>query len=459
MQFLSRFPLLTCIVLISNAIYANSNIAVGEYSNTNTDAFKPLILNQDNAAKTWQFNADIQNMPAAYSAALTSGNCNEANCIAIGGYQVQDKNAVLPFILQSHDAGNTWNAITNIRYLPENYSAPDLHDLNLAGCFDGTCFITSTAYDKNTGYLMPSLLRGSARDGSWEYIDFRKLNSLNIQGVSCHDQVCIAAGLAINNKTGLGVGVARSEDMGKTWTYDDILKNPNEMAADNTSLTYNQHRFLIATMVSSPRNTLPAILTSDDAGKSWKENINVTGLPRKKINNAIMPSQINCHDNTCLITGGFIRDKLENVLPAIIVSHDNGSTWQLNQSFKQLPTALIATYIANVTYTQQKWILSGSYTTQDKRTEPFILLSNDDGNTWNNVTPTFMQSADESLVNRIDCEQDHCIAVGSQENNGVSKPFILESADGGWNWISNVIVMPTKTVSGKLNTLISKQAS
>lgn len=464
-----RFPLFALLAVISNSIYANSiELAVGNYntSATSHSGFLPLILNKDTENNIWNYNTNIHDFPGYPEAISTTlvenGTCNDTSCIIVGEYGRKGTTEWLPLILQSNDHGKNWNFIANITNLPKDFGSPG--DMYTSGCFEQSCLIVSSYLSEENG-MRPLMMQSKDSGRSWQFINLDKFypkhSQSQVNHAICHDKLCVASGYYYNYKNNTShLVILRSEDAGATWSNQIKLDFNNIDFNLFNTVSYNNNKFFITTtQYDSQSNTyLPSILTSQDNGKTWTKNTNISGLPAKETIHQLGIQKMTCHGATCVIGGGYWRHEHDIQQPLIIISHDNGLTWKVNSALKNLPSLFNASVISSANYSDKKWFLNGGYsTTTHDSLLPLILKSEDDGDTWNFVTPTTAQTLDYGFIEDITCGEKNCAAVGMKFENNVAKPMLFESFDGGWYWQASKLNMPSDIAKGNVRSLLGAE--
>lgn len=81
-----------------------------------------FFLITEDFGKTWQYSNAISGIPSSNNivyGTIYSIKCTNGECVAAGSYNINDKSSPLPLLLTSIDHGLTWQYIANINNLPK----------------------------------------------------------------------------------------------------------------------------------------------------------------------------------------------------------------------------------------------------------------------------------------------------------------------------------------------------
>ncbi|HWO76938.1 MAG TPA: hypothetical protein VNM69_13765 [Bacillus sp. (in: firmicutes)] len=195
------------------------------------------------------------------------------------------------------------------------------------------------------------------------------------------------------------LGVMESKNEGKDWKSKSLLGK-----VDFHILTSNQSNpnIMYGIVQMEMGNYKPGIYKSADKGQNW-ERVNATGLPEDLHGIYSLISLPN--DDNALLAGTDI---------GVLRSQNGGETWEI------IDNARLITAINTIP--GSKDLISYSVTENDAG----IMISKDNGSTWQSIGLNLGQDAAAYIA--VHPEQTEKLAVVTFENN------LLISEDGGQNW-------------------------
>lgn len=206
--------------------------------------------------RTWKKIEKIKDYDALQSQQLSPRNikCSEKQCLILtNSYNLFVSNA---------DA-TKWRAVTKI----DNHNMREMKINRFQGsdCIGDVCIVLGQAKNK------PLIIRSIDNGDNWHKVelsnDIKNLASFDSASVSCHKEVCLAAGFVIGSQNKSSIKILRSIDKGKTWleaknvpVYSDYFENISILTNAKVSI-----------ITFGSDSTLSHLLFSSDLGETWNE--------------------------------------------------------------------------------------------------------------------------------------------------------------------------------------------
>lgn len=360
--------------ILSAACHDNECIAIGNNEHT---AF-PLIYTSSNTKKSWQANENIAGLPENLSHVdLSDLSCVSNSCVVVGRYGDHSPDgSYKPMILRSEDTGKTWTFIKDIPSLyPQGYFFQNL----TVNCSGTNCAIAATAAkgDLDSSTYIPFILTSHDSGNSWSFVD--KINNLNenhqnlLANITCNGSNCVAAGMEIDSKISDAKPLfIYSNDNGKTWSHSSKIDGLPQANNDINITTLNCSSELCvaggANMRSDSDINTPQLFVSRDSGKSWTQ----ASLPIGERKHGTINS-IQCEGSSCIVLGGY---------PAfILTSEDAGGSWQMVEKISDQPSLLDVSSLNTLSCKEKECVIAGTRW-DNGMYPAFFLLSHDHGLTW-----------------------------------------------------------------------------
>ena len=303
-----------------NGISCNDGACIGCITNydSNNNTF-PGILTSSNNGNSWS-QQNLTLPPGFTTGQLHGIDCNGQTCQAVGSY-TNSHGSTQPAIATTTNTGATWSQQT--LPLPGGYTIGQMNGITCSG---NTCFGAGTY---NNGAIFPGIIKTT--DGetwSQQILTLSDPDSTvgELNGISCTDTACLAAGL-YENVSGHDIPtVYTSTDMGAIWTQQDVLYSGfNDSFFNAINCTAD---FCIAVGVASNRPL------SDEPHVPMIAVLNASGLQSQQVL-PLLPgftscdlNGIKCTGNTCIAAGSCISASIEpNSIQYIAMSSDQGITW------------------------------------------------------------------------------------------------------------------------------------
>lgn len=394
--------------------------------------------------------------------------------LVVGSYNTISNS--FPWVAQSTD-DLVWSyTISSSAFLPFDYYSNG--QFNGATCSGPVCIAGGSYSNLTTGHANDPLIAVSTDNGmTWTYppsvitnlpADFSSLHGLN--GVSCNDNLCIAAGIYNSNAPPISKPyLAVSTDSGGTWNYPTTVFSNVPSDFDGGGFTQQSKGFPFPTLNNSAscndarcvavgqyqsaqgiKPYLPMLAISRRSGTVWTYFHRVPGdfdfdegIQSDNFFNGIC-----CQAKSCVAVGGYdATNPQANALPLLAVSHDHGLSWSYPPSVTSLQN-LPADYSQNqhglntgffsVSCDGALCAAAGQYS--QGHTAPLLAVSHNDGDTWDyphiNFPPDY-QAAGFSFFNSVSCRRDLCVAAGFYLNRSATfLPLLVVSTDQGITWNS-----------------------
>lgn len=343
----------------------------------------PVIALSSNAGKSWSYPSTVfSNLlttldPSFSGGFLDAPSCNKSVensvCIATGAFCSGELCDVqLPLVALSKDQGKTWtypkSAFSDVKTkIDPNYASGELKSPSCTGSGDNTICISAGSFFNST-ITLP--LIGLTNDGgnTWNY-PASIFTNLPIQighdfadgffnAGSCTGSGgaarCIAAG-GYTTTTGNTVPlVALTKDGGQTWTYPPFiytklktLVDPNFVRGvfESASCIDNGKKSICMAAGSYCtdqfcNNMFPLLAVTTDGGKTWSYPSSIFANLSSIVDPNFLTgffSSVSCSGESessfCVAAGQYTT--LENGLPLLAFSTDNGATWLYPPSIHQ----------------------------------------------------------------------------------------------------------------------------
>lgn len=329
---------------------------------------RPLIINGTN--ETWQLSS-ISNLPLMTDGFIEGLACTNEDCLAGGFYQ--DANGSHALLLSSHDLGQSWTYSPNIAHLAATSS-----NIQAITCSDNICI--AVGYTSKKDNAAPLILRSTDAGLSWTSINVDiTRNYLTLSKVKCADKTCVAIGNTTNSNFKETAFLLVSHDKGNTWKNIPLSKFEGNFSSLKDVTLTKDIWIAVGSYTRSEGAEKILILTSKDEGNSWSayqephsRNPLVHGL-----------ATISCNSSTCITAGTLSYYVNDKYLPGILVSHNQGNTWEPVASVTNFGDSY--SYINAVNCTETNCVASGNASTLDVE-KPLILVSNGNGTNWAKIT-------------------------------------------------------------------------
>lgn len=326
---------------------------------------------------------------------------------------------------------------------------------------DGTTFRPLLALSHNTGtdwFYPSSIPEVIFTPGN---ITYPGSTYGDLQGGSCYDNICIAAGTydSGNPATANMPLLALSQNYGASWQYPASIPSVT-FTPDNISHPFNNNGQIYSTSCYGStciavgyyyENTpsigiyqRPLLAVSRDKGTTWSypSSINemnfIPGNPHP-FNDSAAFLGASCYGNTCIAVGQYYEAGGVG-RPMIAVSQDAGLNWAYPASITN-PTFSPdnATHpfkngqLSGASCYATTCIATGSYVDTHNNPYPLVALSQDSGATWSFPSQVNTSAPLSSGFEGANCYENTCVASGLIFVAGFS-PLIAVSQDAGSTW-------------------------
>lgn len=341
--------------------------------NKNTNSWLPFFITNKNTLTKWENNKSTNGLPANGEFSSISCTNDSANKICVAaGYSDESK----PLLATSKDDGITWNTKIAHGTPSEALKNGVLYSVSCTG--NGPNSVCAAVGQYRFGaYPLPTLayLAVSKDSGSTWYIKdtpgIEILRSVSCTG-SGASAICTAVG---------GNKILVSTDGGNNFSSKLIKGTANESGLSSVSCFGGGS---LATCVAVGSEELyPLIVTSKDGGSSWYVNKSAN-LITKNFSNGL--ASVSCANSTktngdrmtTCIAGGIYMSK-----PVLIVSHDEGVTWNISKSdtvSKLAPDGCLQ--FVQCIDNKKNAICMAESNYEGNSPAPIIITSTDSGDTW-----------------------------------------------------------------------------
>ncbi|MDR3442569.1 MAG: sialidase family protein [Legionella sp.] len=374
-------------------------VAVGGYSDSPSDTQHPLLaLTQDNGS-SWKFPASITQptlTPAFANGSLSSTSCSGLICIAVGDYTDLNSNSH-PLLFLSQDGGSNWSSPASIAQpvITPAYNSAGV--LQSASCSGTVCIAVGKYIDINI--QQEPLLALSQNSGTtWTYPTATTQPTVTpayngagtYNSASCNGNTCIAGG-QYNGGSILQPMIAVSQNKGSTWNFPASITEPVLTPAYGNGGIFNTVSCSATTCIAggdyndATRLLRPMLALSQDKGITWTYPTVFTSpvlTPAFAGNGSI--NSVSCSGDTCLAVGSYSDTSFTAIHPLLAVSQDRGTTWTFPAAVSQptLTPAFSSGALISASCNKNICLASGSYADAAGQSRPLIAQSIDNGVTW-----------------------------------------------------------------------------
>lgn len=359
---------------------------------------------------------------------------NDAPQLAIGSFE---KNQ--PLLLMSEDKGSSWH----IKTLSDIITNVTLKSIS---CVDANCVLVVHDHNLPEGseYIhdLPIFLVSHDYGTTWSktslYTHPYEFISAHTSKVLCVEKRCIAIA---NYKRLFDLGVARhplimtSENSGDTWSYVDKIPGIDpECYTDLKKIYLHKNNYIVVGSYADKA----LILINKGNDNKWQIIKNIVDFPDGGESTIY---DVTCTNDTC-IASGVIKKAFKNT-PLLLISKDNGETWQYIKNYKKFPhnynhydsTALYSISCSNHTCVSVGTLLQESHGYIYSR-YPVLFVTYDEGNTWTYIRNihTLPNDVTGGSINTVSCNGNICVAAGYYEHQNSVSPILIITNDGGQTW-------------------------
>lgn len=418
-------------------------VTVGRYDIGN--GFQPALIVSQNKGMSWSYVIPNQLPGAITNSSLSSVTCIDSHCAAVGNYDLGAGTQMA--LVTSIDGGASWQL-----QAPANAPVTTVAaNLNTVRCPGNQC-ITVGQYDDGSGFK-PAVIISQDMGVTWQLIDpvigMPALTSIAISTVDCTGNTCAAAGQLNDGSETMPTIIVSNE--GGPWHYI----TPNNQPGTIRSTTLRDVRCVGNTCVAVGQYTnaiggpqQPAIIASTDRAQNWSF-ITPNNTPGS-FTDAILTSA-DCSQSLCAAVGQYNIGA--DTQPAIVVSRNAGADWQFVATGNS-PGTIVNAALNSVLCQGRLCIAVGNYDI-GAGTQPALIRSIDSGNSWQFIFPKNPAGTIVSAnLYSVECKNNLCTAVGFYDLGEGSQPLIIVSGDDGTTWQyvtpSNP---PGKIISGLLHSV------
>lgn len=308
---------------------------------------------------------------------------------------------------------------------PGLIKAANLFDVNCSG---DLC-VTVGRYTLGEGF-QPALLVSQNKGASWRYVFPRRILNItnsSLNSVICNQTHCVVAGY-YDTGSGTQMGLANTLDSGATWNLviPDNSPGPTVDANLNTVRCPGNQCIAVGQYDTGVGGFKPAVIVSFDNGVTW-QFVDVVGMPPLT---SIALSTVDCTGNTCVAAGQLNNGSVTE--PVIIVSN-NGGTWHYITP-TNTPGTIRTARLRSVRCVNQTCLAVGQYTnTIGGPEQPALIVSTDTAQTWHYVIPS-VTLFNDAVILGADCSAQVCAVVGYLNAGAGNQPGIAVSLNAGVNW-------------------------
>jgi hypothetical protein len=368
--------------------------AAGQYADTSGKQ-APMLAVSTTGGSRWVYKIDDTNPPTNFfdNGVFLSVNCQASFCIAGGQYSTGSRGPGFPLLAVGTQGGSQWSYAIDATpaSLPDQYG--QFGGLTSVSCNASLC-MAAGSYENTTPKEYPLLAVGTQGGTHWTYAiddlgplpsDFNDGGNLN--GVSCSEQVCIAAGSYSTLTPNLTYPlIARSAPPGSTPTYTLTSSGPLPASFGGSYLNFaaascdGQLCIAAGTYYALNGIQYPLLALSSDGGVNWSYPVDKNNLPFHFDSNGSLASA-SCSGQNCVAGGGY-ADVSFNFYPLLISSQDGGQTWSYRIDQSTAPLHTNNGFFNAVSCEGQSCLASGFNAVSFGPRTPFLAVSQDGGFTW-----------------------------------------------------------------------------
>jgi len=424
------------LLFLSIAHADNLQIISGNYVSQSPLESGALFLLSSDQGKHWTFPNQIL---AKEMISIDATNCYQTICIGVGE-KLFKRSLRTPVILRSANNGATWLTITDIINSP-NAAYSYLTDLK---CRTKICVAIGVAETPHTQY--PFLLTTRDLGLRWNGID--KLgfsySSAEMTGLSYSSKGFTVVGYFKSKSAMYDYPFALTSMDGSRWLAGQIAGLPTGQETRLSRVKcLNDSCVAAGFYLDANGSPLPVIIQSKDGGLTWNRGIVTTTLPKDE---AASLTMVDCNPSFCVAVG-FLTSRHQKyaTTPYLLVSSDQGQTWQSIDS--GIPSSTDP-FISSLYCSSGSCLVAGFNFLNQKTIEPLLLqITQAANNHWQiNQITSLNDSFTTAQINALDCDQDGlCFVGGFGILNGTKtySPLVARSVDGGATWV----VIPAENFS------------
>lgn len=408
----------------------DTHLAMGTYVE-HDNIQQPVLIQNNN--DYWYFkNTPLDISNGAY---LNKMICRNKICIATSSTEIRPfhwpNHFRRPSFIISQDRGNHWNAVTKITNLPdmEDGIAPYF------SCANVNC--TSVGWYQKDGMTSPLVLVSHDSGITWNFLKILmlpKFKYASLSAITCEGEKCLASGVLKPLNEEEKLFFILSADGGKSWKYNDKINNLPKMQKKSINLIKCLNNNCIAAGIYNTdiNKEHALLLRSNNTGESWEFIQELSEL--SNLSSIHIEDDFYSKDKLILV-GGFQRNKgfLESL---ILISKDDGLTWNLIKKFSGAKDKKLG-WLKSISCNGNTCVTGGNeYYQGDMNFDLTLLISKDNGQTWFLIN-SVKGLADIPNIDVIECSDKQYTAMGNfSDNLDYSHPIMIVSEDQGKSWIA-----------------------
>lgn len=271
----------------------------------------------------------------------------------------------------------------------------------------------------------------------------------------------VASGTYTNSDAQYFPMLARSVD-GATWDYGidskhlpTLFVNDSENRFTETSCTTDVCVSVGKYLSGMPlaRTYYPMLAVSVDQGENWEYALDSSDTVEDFSANGRL-EDVSCAAQVCVVVGSYENKVLQ--YPLLVVSQDNGATWEYKIDSREVPKDLVDGYFYNVSCTADICVAGGTYF-NGVTNFALLAMSVDNGVTWEYVIDSKTVPDDfaaYSAIEDVSCSSDMCMAVGTYESQNTQShyPMVITTHNNGEDWEYQSVGAPDDRVGNAVFT-------
>lgn len=387
------------------------------------------------------------------------GFANTISSIAAGYYDNGNDSQPMLFMRE----GKSWMYKSNIVNLPSDMAR--MYISSTARNHD-TYIVTGWYFDKSQN-KWPLLLSSHNHGKSWTFINHipalsTDLKNITVSSAACAGKICTVVGSNHHSKQPL---LLSSQDGGKSWSLNRNITAPSSDMKDARLASINCFEKTCVAVGNyrlanvNPSSSLPLVIVSQNNGKSWIFIKNISSFT-PALQNAHL-SAVSCSHNLCVSVGKYHDSNVDK--PLLITSHDRGLSWAVNNTISNF-LAFQSAYLFTVNCSGLACVAGGELIldpeqSQNLSTIPLLISSNNGGRNWSAIN-TIKQLSDKiesSHVTQVACRNNICAAAGYYyKSDNHFHPLLLISRDKGqsWTFVTKMMNIPTDAINAGLSSIM-----
>jgi hypothetical protein len=435
----------------------------GSYIGTGGASF-PIVIQSINQGSTWNYSVTSTTasvLPAGNTGGfnVVGADCSGLHCLNVGNYTAAGNPQIYGF--QSQDAGNSWNTcISALTPLPALYVSGNLL---ASSCSGATCIAAGSYTDTAPGNIDPLIIRtinsGTnytvAVDSTSAAIPGDSNGDVALLTATCNSSLCLSAGDYATTNVIVQSPILLQSVGGGAWTAAIASATPTPptdfsgtgiLAA--SACTPTTRCVAAGSYFSSSAPTIteaPYGAETTNTGAAWNYVITSADIPADYSGpgGGETLTAAACGSNLCIMAGTYDSTSEGGLTPVVYQSTIGGpGNWTIAVSALVGPIVPtnIGTTVKSASCSLNLCVIDGTYNPGSGNQSPFLLVTTNNGASWNYATlPASPSDAVSFTMGSVNCQGTYCVVAAAYTNgSAASQPVVLQSINGGATWTYTV---------------------